>query len=222
MELNINELDFEFDELEFDDLDYNHDTIQSSFEKIPENNIPVKVIKQGAEPIKPMLQSIPKINSRMVRPKIPTPKPQISYEDILSKMGMFVSDGKLHLLDDKTPEQKKQIKQQMQQQQQQQQMQQQQQQQQMQQQQQQQQMQTNIPANSYIYNKYFKEELQTQDTIRRPMTREEYKRMLLTDILQKQKINQIKSKKLLMPTSNINVASGSTVNLIILFGFSKR
>jgi hypothetical protein len=183
MELNITELDNNFDET-FDDSKF--------FEEIPENNVPIKRVVHFNE--KPMIQQIPRENARMVRPKIINPRPQISYEDILSKMGMFVADGKLHLLDDKTPKQKQEFKQQMQTQ--------------------------NQPQNSYIYNKYFKDELQPQNTIRRPRTKEEYTRMLLLDILQKQRINQIKSKKLIMPTTNIHMAEQRPNNMNKLFHFS--
>jgi hypothetical protein len=222
MELNINDL-------EYDDLEYNYapDQYESSYDQIPENNIPIKVIRTTVEPVKPMMQSIPKVNARIVRPKIPEPRPQISYDDILSKMGMFVSEGKLHLLDDKTPQQKKEFKQQYQQRQNQYQNQNQLHNQnqihpQNQHKNQIQHEHTNIPQNSYIYNKYFKDEMQTPDTIRQPTTMKEYTTMLLTNILQKEKIKQIKSTKLMMPTSNINISSGNASNLDKLFGFSKR
>jgi hypothetical protein len=216
MELNIEELDdLNFQYNNFQDYNIN----QASFEQIPENNVKVNVIKKDIEPNRPMIQSIPKVNSRIVRPKIPEQKPQISYDDILSKMGMFVADGKLHLVDNKSQTQRQQPQYQQPQYQQ---PQYQQPQYQQPQYQQPNSMQTNIPGNSYIYNKYFKEELQTPDTVRQPMTKEEYKRMLLMDILQKQRIKQIKSTKLIMPTSNINISSGNSANLNKLFEFSKR
>jgi len=209
MELNIEELDdlnFQYNNFQ------NYNINQASFEQIPENNVKVNVIKKDIESNRPMIQSIPKVNSRIVRPKIPEQKPQISYDDILSKMGMFVADGKLHLVDNKSQSVQRQSQRQPVTQSQRQQP----------QYQQPNSMQTNIPGNSYIYNKYFKEELQTPDTVRQPMTKEEYKRMLLMDILQKQRIKEIKSTKLLMPTSNINISSGNSANLNKLFDFSKR
>jgi len=95
MELNIYELD------------------QDIYEEIPENTFPKKVIKNvhfnnnlynddNSYNQKPTHQPIPRVNSKMVRPKMPNQPPKISYEDILSKMGMFVSDGKLHLVDRNT------------------------------------------------------------------------------------------------------------------------
>ena len=198
MELNIQELDNEY-EFEHDLSNVDIFREHEEFEEIPEN-MPIKVIKKNVqfeEPIKPVHQVIP------------NPKPQISYEDILSKMGMFVSDGKLHLLDDVNNEKiKKQMKEQIKQ-------------------NKQQhppikQPQQNIPPNSYIYNKYFKEELQPQETIRKPMTKDEYTKMLLLNLLQRERIKQMKSTKLMMPTSNISMASGNTQNLNKLFQFPKR
>ena len=227
MELNIGE----FTDCKFDNFDT---VIQSSFEQIPENNVPIKVIKKGVQfkedLQKPIHQSIPKINAKIVRQKSPSVKPQISYEDILSKMGMLVSDGKLHLMDRNTLSPQKQQKI-------------------LQRQynssqsyeqsnndkiqyqnqiqiQSQQTNDTNIPKNSYIYNKYFKNEIQPQDNIRRPKTMEEYKQMLLEDFIQKERIKAIKSTKLIMPTSNINISTVNSTNLPMLqnklFSFSKR
>ena len=198
MELNIKELEYDED----NDFNYEQEPTQISFEDIPENNIKIKVNKKGVqfkEPIKPINQSIPRENAKMVRPKIQNKQPQISYEDIMAKMGMFVANGKLHLMDN-NPQGYQQIKN-------------------IQQQQKQQQSNTNIPQNSYIYNKYFKEELHPQNEIRRPMTVHEYKRKVLENFMQRQRINQIKSRKLLIPTANINI---SPVNLNKLFRFSKR
>ena len=46
--------------------------------------------------------------------------------------------------------------------------------------------------------------------------------MLIANIIQKYKIKQIKSSKLIMPTSNINFAQGPSGNLNKLFSFSQR
>ena len=203
MELNIKELEYD----EENEFSYEQKPTQISFEDIPENNIKIKVNKKGVqfkEPIKPINQLIPRENAKMVRPKIQNKQPQISYEDIMAKMGMFVANGKLHLMDN-NPQGYQQIKNIQQQ-----------------QQQKQQPSNTNIPQNSYIYNKYFKEELQPQNEIRRPMTVHEYKRKVLENFMQRQRINQIKSRKLLMPTENINMSAVNSANLNKLFRFSKR
>jgi hypothetical protein len=108
-------------------------------------------------------------------------------------MGMFVSDGKLHLVDRNTVS--------------------------FQEEQKQEQVINQIPQNSYIHNKYFKNELQPQNTITRPKTAQEYKKMILENYIERLRIKQIKSKKLLMPTSNINMATGNSSNLNRLFKF---
>ena len=212
MEFNITESYDTFnDNNSFQEQDYQQFQSESEYEKIPENNVPIKVIKKGVQfdnssLQKPMHQSIPKSNAKMVRPQIPQPKPKISYEDILSKMGMLVSDGKLHLIDRNTltPQQQKEILSSQNQ------------------CQQQSTNNTNIPKNSYIYNKYFKDDIQPDTTVRRPRTLHEYEMMLIDDYIERQKIKQMKSTKLMMPTSNISISSGNSANLNKLFNFSKR
>jgi hypothetical protein len=220
MQLNISELDDNLYNENFDDYDQHFES-QIELEKIPENSAPIKVIKKGVHfddsVKKPTHQSIPRVNAKMVRPQMPQQKSKISYEDILSKMGMFVSDGKLHLVDRNTltPQKQQELlyaqRQQYQQQQYKEQI-----------QQQESMSNPNIPNNSYIYNKFFKDELKQEETVRRPRTLKEYKMMLLQDYLQKHRIKQIKSTKLVMPTSNINISAGNTGNLNKFFNFSKR
>jgi hypothetical protein len=208
MELNITELE-------------NKDTHFS----IPENMFPTlenKIIMnenvydtnkkkvQFFNDAKPMIQTIPKMNAKVVRPNVPIQKQQISYEDILSKMGMVVENGKLLLINSHQTTQNTKINKN---------------------------IQTpkniqkpdvyvpenqNIPNNSYIYNKYFKKEVQ-QDTNqpRRPMSAIELRNMLINDILQKQRVKQMKSTKLIMPTSNIHFSRNSG-NMNKLFSFSNR
>ena len=235
MELKINELE---DDTFYDD--YDNEPIDYSFEQIPENTVPTKVIKNvhfDQTSVKPMHQPIPKSNAKVVRPQVPPKKPQISYEDIMAKMGMLVSNGKLHLVDrDSIPphlqqhvsrqmnnpqKEQNQYQQHQYQQKQYQQNQYQQQKQQHQYQEQNQGQQNQVPQNSYIYNKYFKDELNEPEQVRRPRTLQEYKMMLLQDYLQRQRIKQIKSTKLIMPTTNISMASNNG-NLNKLFNFSKR
>ena len=184
MQLNI----YELNETE------NNELIESSFEQIPENIVPIK---------KKVTQSILKKNVKDVIP--PTSQktsqaPKISYEDILSKMGMFVSDGKLHLVDrnsvsfqeqNQNIPQNKVVKN----------------------------IPQNIPQNSYIHNKYFKNELQPQNTIAPPKTLQEYKKRILENYIERLRVNQIKSKKLLMSTSNISMATGNSSNLNKFFKF---
>lgn len=173
----------------------------TEMDDVPENNIQKQY---------PMNQSIPKPYAKMVRPRVPEEKPKISYDDILNKMGMFVSDGKLHLVDNYNPDQLKQIKKlnqtaqvnykeepKVQN--------------------------TNIPQNSYIYNKYFSDEKPEETGVRVPKNIYEYRDMLIHDIIQRQKIKQMKSTKLILPNSNMNFsAANSPANLNKLFDFSKR
>jgi hypothetical protein len=214
MELNIYELSN-------NPQNYNNISNQSNtnYEEIPENTFPNKIIKNvhfddNLYSQKPTHQTIPKINAKMVRPKMSSQGPKISYEDILSKMGMFVSNGKLHLIDRSTlpPKSYKEL------------------------------FETqktkqyptpqyqepvnnmqNIPQNSYIYNKLFKDQIQPQNIVQKPRTLEEYKKMLIKDYLNRERVKQIKSTKLIMPTSNINISVGNSTNLQNkLFSLSKR
>ncbi len=189
MQLNISELN-----------------LYSDYEQIPENSI--KVVKSVSFDVdnKPMHQSIPKQNAKISRPQTPIQKPKISYEDILSKMGMLVSDGKLHLVDRNTltTQQQNEI------------------------------LSLhepqyinpnpnpNLQENNYIYNKYFKDEIKTEPNIRKPRSLHEYKMMLVDNYLQMHQIKQTKSTKLMMPTTNINISSGNSSNFNKLFHFPKR
>ena len=222
MELYITEMDTtEMDMTEIDTTDYEqipeNMPIKNSVPKIhvkKQNNVTFKEQEQEQnqyqyQNIKPYLSG-PK--AKITRPTMPPPKPQISYDDILNKMGMFVANGKLHLLDEQN-----QIPQKLQQ----------------------KQQPTNklqnkaqvyIPnpqvsapeQNSYIYNKYFQNSTYNQNIEERPLTALEYRNKLINDIIQKHKIRQMKSTKLIMPNSNINFAQGPTGNLNKLFGFSQR
>ena len=186
---------------------------ENMYDQIPENiPIPAKnpntVTKKGNKVH--FNSNIPETNTtntksvqkKLVRPHVPAKKPQVSYDDILSKMGMFVADGQLHLLDNQPLKVQEQIKQQINQ--------------------TNQTNQTNPIKNSYIYNKYFSNEPQNVDLVRRPKTVLEYRNMLIQDIIQKQKGKQIKSTKLIMPTSNIHFAPYSSGNMNKLFAFSNR
>lgn len=201
-------------ELYITEMDDTIDNLSTNYEQIPEN-MPAKinvskinVKKQNNvtfkdqeqtyiqnQNIKPYLSG-PK--AKITRPIVPPPKPQISYDDILNKLGMFVANGKLHLLDEQSNQVNK--------------------------------SKVNIPEpqgsnqnqNSYIYNKYFQNSQYNQEQEQRPLTPLEYRDMLINNIIQKHKIRQMKSTKLIMPNSNINFSPGPTSNLNKLFGFSQR
>jgi hypothetical protein len=196
------------------------DNLQTNYEQIPENMPPkasapkINVVKQNNkvrfvdqpnipnQNIKPYMSG-PK--AKMVRPTVPPIKPQISYDDILNKLGMFVANGKLHLLDGQQQMPQKSVSNRAEV------------------------SKPHVPnpnpnQNTYIYNKYFQNNQYDQDQgiEQRPMTPLEYRDMLIKNIIQKHKIKQMKSTKLVMPNSNINFASGPTSNLNKLFGFSQR
>ena len=190
MQLNI----YELNENDAEGTE-NNELIESSFEQIPENIVPIK--KKVTKSI--LKNPIQIQNQNQIQKPIqiqiqkPIQKPKISYEDILSKLGMFVSDGKLHLVDRNSVS--------------------------FQEEQNQEQVINQIPQNSYIHNKYFKNDLQPQNTITRPKTAQEYKKMIIENYIERLRIKQIKSKKLLMPTSNINMANGNSSNLNRFFKF---
>ena len=131
-----------------------------------------------------------------------TKKPKVSYDDILSSLNMVVHNGVLQFA---KPTQQSQQKTQ-----------------------QKKQVTINAPQkknpqyqqnpqhqqNNYITNKYFKDyKDESQGLVeepRKPMTKEEYKKMLIQDYINRQnairRISQIKSKKLLFNTQNISIA----------------
>jgi len=130
----------------------------------------------------------------------------ISYEDILTKMGMFVANGKLHLADTNKPTPtptpttrqinqstiNKSNKQ------------------------------TTIQIeNSYIHNKYFKDMLPT-NTPKQPKTLAEYQQYLLEEILLQKiaKLRQLNYRKIIIPQQHISDDEYSDPNK--LFDFSKR
>ena len=191
-----------------------------NYEQIPENMPPkMNVVKRASrvhfeeqtlnhqplnqpqnQNIKPYISGV---KARMVRPNVPPPKPKVSYDDILNKLGMFVAEGKLHLLDGQgqqpnsklltnSQRQEAPVIQE-----------------------------PNPNQNSYIYNKYFQNNNHEAEP-QRPLTPLEYRDMLIRNIIQKHKIKQMKSTKLVMPNSNINFAPGPTANMNKLFGFSER
>ena len=206
-----------------------------NYEQIPENMPPkINVVKRTSrvhfedQPVQALNQQynqtikpyVSGVKARMVRPNVPAPKPKISYDDILNKLGMFVAEGKLHLLDGQQQvTNSNSLKQQ--------------------------QVTNTKPItksqrqetpvakgnsviqdpnpnqNSYIFNKYFQNN-NYQAQPQRPLTPLEYRDMLIQNIIQKHKIKQMKSTKLVMPNSNINFAPGPTANMNKLFGFSER
>ena len=184
MELNINELNIEDTNEEFD-FSCLEDKVNIQNSQVKET-VPRSILK--------------------TKPNVKEQK-RVSYDDILSKMGMYVDNGQLHLakkngLQFSSSEcgssvcAKKSIA-------------------------------NNLNANatkkvipisaqenSYIYNKYFKDHIQPVKEVLVPKTPQEYKEMLLKKIvenkIQKFRIQQMKSTKLIMPTENIQVSRENT------------
>jgi len=196
MELDISELDIsELDISELDNLFFEEEV---EVEDIPENIIPKPIIKNT--------KNTNKVQFVIQKPEI---KPPISYDDILNKMGMFVAEGKLHLMDNLNKGQQQQVLQKNQNQ----------------NQNQNQNWVEDVPLtkqNTYIHNKYFNNEVKETATVRVPKNVYEYRNMLIQDIIQRQKIKQLKSTKLFLPDTNIHFASNSNANMNKLFNFSLR
>ena len=190
MELDISELDIS----ESDNLFFEEEVeVEVEVEDIPENIIPKPIIKNTKN-----TKNTNKVQFVIQKPEI---KPPISYDDILNKMGMFVAEGKLHLMDNLNTNQQNQILKQNQN------------------------SVEQVPLtkqNTYIHNKYFNNEPVETPTVRVPKNVYEYRNMLIHDIIQRQKIKQLKSTKLFLPDTNIHFAPNSNANLNKLFNFSLR
>lgn len=97
------------------------------------------------------------------------PQNKITYEDIIKNLGMQTVEGKLYFMNEKTKTQM------------------------------QEEPIVQAPKNSYIYNKYFKDNTQKSDTSSKPMNIIEYRNMLIRNIINNYKMKQIKSKKINIP-----------------------
>jgi hypothetical protein len=187
MDLDITELDFEGNFNNFE---------EEVVEDIPENIIPKPIIKNVKN-----AKKTNKVQFVIDKPEI---KPPMSYDDILNKMGMFVAEGKLHLMDNLNANQQKQV---------------------LNQNQNQNQNFETVPStkqNTYIHNKYFNNEPVEAPAVRVPKNVYEYRNMLINDIIQRQRIKQLKSTKLFLPDTNIHFAPNSNANMNKLFNFSLR
>jgi len=147
-------------------------------------------------------QTIPKKNAKILKPQAIKEEPKVTYEDILDRMGMYVSNGQLHLKENSNSRQNisnANINSN--------------------------QYFNNDTTYSYIHNKYFKDymkpeekEINFQDPI-------EYRNYLIRQIIHNYKMkNQIKSKKIYIPgESSFNISPNSYSNdFNKLFNFSKR
>ncbi len=189
-------------ELNINELDYDLD---NAFDEYPmhqnqnQNQMPIKV-KRETEQKDQKIQPFPKPYAKMVRPAVPEKKSNLSYDDILNNMGMVVVNGKLQFVN--TLGQENQAQNQVKQ----------------------KQKQVNqVQENSYIYNKYFSSSANEEPDIRVPKDINEYKKMLMLDIIQRIRIKRLKSTKLILPNANMHFSeTQSPANLNRLFDFSKR
>ena len=203
MELKVSE----DPQYEFDDVYQNQPPI---IEENPIKSAPIKVIKKNVNFDESTIKKpIPKKYAKKVRqPIAKPPEPKITYEDILAKMGMGLSNGQLHVInqsevDRVEPTNKLESRNQ----------------------QQPQYINSHAPPgleNSYIFNKYFKEEFNKSSN--KPLTLNEYKNTLIQEIIHQKvaKLRQSNYRKLVMPTSNIDIANRQMGDINNLFNFSKR
>ncbi len=136
-------------------------------------------------------------------------QPPMSYDDILDKIGVINNNGKIHMKGNLNQSQvnainqSKNIKQ----------------------------VQVQIDPDlatkksSYIYNKYFQKELREENPQEaKPKNIIELQNMMLKQIIERKKIQQIKSRKLMIPSTNIDISGSSKDinNINHLFNFSNR
>lgn len=159
-------------------MDMDNDALMNELENI-------NIDKNNRLTISP--KTIPKQTAKRKRDQNQKPKePQITYDDILNKMGMYVVNGQLVKTIGATINNKN----------------------------------NNVNnddnkdndsiSGSYIYNKYFSHE-QRHDghNVRKPRNITEYKNMLIHDIMQRRRLKQVKSTKIILPTSNVYYPSYS-------------
>lgn len=143
-------------------------------------------------------------------------KPQtVSYDDIMKKMGICVVNGKLHFAGESSTFEKGGAKKSQNQGQSQSQGQ---------GQGQSQKVPIQVPPQrSYIYNKYFKDELKEEPQVKTPKTLNEYRNMLIQSILDKERARRIKSRQLFVTNIDDSLAHRpqmSEAQLNKLFSFS--
>lgn len=171
---------------------------------IPENDFSYSVkIPQEIKVVK--LQETPSIHSKIIRN--PEKAFGVSYDDILNKMGVCVVEGKLHFAGEYSKSKSKSNVSQNPQ------------------KQSQQKVPIEVsPQNSYIYNKYFKNELKDEPQAKVPQTAIEYRNMLIQSILDKERIKRVKSRQLFVTNIDNTVAHRpqmSESQLNKLFSFSR-
>ena len=170
---------------------------------IPENNFnyssqEIKVTK---------IQDLPPASMHSKILRNPEKPASVSYDDIMKKMGICVVNGKLHFAGESTFEKGGAKKSQNQ----------------IQNQSQQKVPIQVTPQRSYIYNKYFKDELKEEPQTKVPQTLTEYRNMLIQSIIDKERARRIKSRQLFITNIDDSIAHRpqmSESQLNKLFSFS--
>jgi hypothetical protein len=180
---------------------------------IPENDFTygrqkeVKVVKLNNSLPSQLPPSPPPASMQSKIMRNPNKPNSLTYDDILNNMGMCVVDGKLHFIGEytkkNTPLQPQQA-------------------------QRKQQFAEKVPIevapqNSYIYNKYFKNEFKEDHEIKIPKTALEYRNMLIQQIFEKERNKRVKSKQLFVTNIDNTIAHApkmSEAQLNKLFSFS--
>lgn len=150
---------------------------------------------------KPMQQAIPRVYAKQTRYPIQQVKnPPITYGDIMTKMGLFVVNGELHMLKDgkngsvPPPQEGANVDHQ------------------------------ESHQHSYIHNKYFSKVAEPKYEPQVPRTAAELRDMLIGNIVQKHRIRHIKSTKMPLLSGGGHYISGNIVpgDMNKLFAFSRN
>jgi len=171
-----------------DDNDNFSNVAREEFDLVKDESVQNEILPPRVQyrPLAPYSRQQQQPPVRQQLPPRHPPKNQISYDDILQSMNMRVKDGKLEMIQP-VPQQANYAPQ--------------------------------VPyqeQNSYIYNKYFqdyaKQQNRQQQMPSRPLTPQERRAFIIKRQIeienQRRRISQIKSKKLLFSTDNINISYG--------------
>lgn len=173
---------------EEDNQNFGESFNSESFDLVKEESVQNEILSPRVQ-YRPLAPYSRQQQQQPVRQQLPPrhpPRNQISYDGILQSMNMRVKDGKLEMIQP-VPEQVNYAAQ--------------------------------IPyqeQNNYIYNKYFqdynKQQQQQQQGPSRPLTLQERRAIIIKRQIeienQRRRISEIKSKKMLFSSSNINFSNG--------------
>lgn len=197
--------EFSFDEIYTEKTDSNNYFMEPENKHISEKNPfqpiqPITQIQPIQQPtIRPrkMQQTIPKKTAKILKPQAIKEEPKVTYNDILDHMGIFVSNGKLHLKEDAKNSDNNQYFENV----------------------------NNNNTYSYIHNKYFKD-YDNQDDQGTPQFQNptEYRNYLIKQIIHNYKTkHQIKTKRIqIHGDASFDISPNGYSDLNKLFQFSQR